>query len=198
VAKLREEWLLELARKITPRIEEVSGQTMPPFRISVGFPTRGALSLKRRVIGQCWPGLMSKDKHHEIFISPLIADELEVAATVAHELVHANVGTAAGHRKPFTRVAYGIGLAGKPTATVAGDGFKDFVMPVLKKIGGFGHAGLTPSTDSRFKPQTTRLLKAACLKCQYTVRVTAKWVNEAGAPICPTHVKPMHVFGIGK
>lgn len=34
------------------------------------------------------------------------------------------------------------------------------------------------------KKQSTRLLKAECAECGYVVRVTAKWVNEVGAPRC--------------
>lgn len=38
---------------------------------------------------------------------------------------------------------------------------------------------------------TTRLLKAECLDCGYTVRVTNKWLAGKGAPICPCNLKPM-------
>ncbi len=31
----------------------------------------------------------------------------------------------------------------------------------------------------------TRMLKACCGDCAYTVRVTRKWLDEAGAPLCP-------------
>lgn len=34
------------------------------------------------------------------------------------------------------------------------------------------------------KPQTTRLLKAACSSCGYTVRVTKRWADK-GLPVCP-------------
>lgn len=35
------------------------------------------------------------------------------------------------------------------------------------------------------KKQTTRLLKAACPKCGYAVRITKGWVTESGLPKCP-------------
>ncbi len=31
----------------------------------------------------------------------------------------------------------------------------------------------------------TRMLKAICGDCAYTVRVTRRWLDEAGPPICP-------------
>ena len=37
------------------------------------------------------------------------------------------------------------------------------------------------------KKQSSRLLKAECESCGYTVRVTRKWVDQVGAPHCPTH-----------
>jgi hypothetical protein len=36
------------------------------------------------------------------------------------------------------------------------------------------------------KKQTTRLLKCECAECGYTARVTAKWIKDSGAPMCPT------------
>jgi hypothetical protein len=38
-------------------------------------------------------------------------------------------------------------------------------------------------------------LKAECGDCGYTVRVTRKWVDDAGAPHCPKH-GAMQVDGI--
>jgi hypothetical protein len=38
---------------------------------------------------------------------------------------------------------------------------------------------------------STRLLKAECEECGYTVRVTKKWLEAKGAPICPCNMKPM-------
>lgn len=35
------------------------------------------------------------------------------------------------------------------------------------------------------KKQSTRMIKASCPECGYTVRVTRKWLDTAGAPICP-------------
>ena len=36
------------------------------------------------------------------------------------------------------------------------------------------------------KPQGTRLLKTFCKTCGYTCRVTKRWIDKAGTPICPT------------
>lgn len=185
----REHWLNEAAEEIKPIIEEVTGIQMPPFRISCGWPSKGGLSVKRRTIGQCWDGYVSKSGHAELFISPVIGDELEVAGTIAHELIHANIGTKHGHRAPFVRVMRAIGLTGKPTATVPGQQFKEFADPILKKLGPYPHAQLVPNPN--IKVQSTRLLKVVCPKSGYVIRVTRKWLDTTGAPLCPCHKEPM-------
>lgn len=101
-------------------------QPLPPetVRVSWGFPSRRATG-KKKTVGICFDPSCTKDAHSEIYIHPIHATkdapELEIAATLAHELAHAAVGTKHGHKAPFTRVAYAIGLIGKPTVTVAGE-----------------------------------------------------------------------------
>jgi hypothetical protein len=192
----REAWLLELAKHITPIIENTTNIEMPKYRISVGFPSRGALSTKRRVIGQCWSGLISPSGHSELFISPMIDDRVSVAATVAHEMIHAAVGVKEGHRKPFSRAARGIGLEGKPTATYAGPKFISHVKPILKNIGSYPHTAL--ALDTLVARQTTNMLKVQCGKCGYVLRTTSKWLTKQGAPICPCNNLPMDILKVAK
>jgi len=42
-----------------------------------------------------------------------------------------------------------------------------------------------PADFAEVKPQGTRLLKASCPGCGYTVRITQKWLTKAGTPTCP-------------
>jgi hypothetical protein len=42
-------------------------------------------------------------------------------------------------------------------------------------------------------PQATRLLKVQCSTCGYVARVTKRWIDKAGAPVCPTDRAPMIV-----
>ena len=39
--------------------------------------------------------------------------------------------------------------------------------------------------------QSTRMVKVVCAGCGYTARTTRKWLDEAGAPICPCNQEPM-------
>lgn len=59
----------------------------------------------------------------------------QIAAILAHELVHAAVGIAAGHGKAFKRIAVGLGLVGPMRATTPGDAFLAAVAPILAAAG---------------------------------------------------------------
>jgi hypothetical protein len=110
----------------------------------------------------------------------------QIAAVLAHELVHAAVGIAAGHGKTFKRVAIGLGLVGPMRATTPGDAFLTVVTPILAAAGPLPHARLdTGGETTAPKKQATRMLKCECATCGYTVRTARKWLETAGAPLCP-------------
>lgn len=186
----REDWLMKTARILERLFEEAGYGEAPKYRASIGFPSTGS---RGKRIGECWADTCSKGKTHEIFIHPGESDSLEVAAILAHEMVHAYVGLAAGHGPAFRKCATGIGLEGKMTATRPGEKFQVFFLDHIKpKMGTIPHETLSSSAESSTKKQTTRLLKASC-ECGYTVRITRTWVDEVGAPHCPLHGE-MDVF----
>jgi len=83
---------------------------------------------------------------------------MQGAAILGHELVHAAVAVAAGHRKEFRRIARGIGLIGHMTATTAGPEFEKALRPILEKQGScptadFGRLFAVSSHSSRRKRQ---------------------------------------------
>jgi len=177
----REIWLQRLVEQLNRKLFD---KKMPAYRVTCGWPSRGALATKQRTIGQCFYPAASKDKTTELIVSMALDDPMEVAAVIAHEMVHAVVGPEAGHKGPFRKLALQIGLEGKMTATVAGETFKQTVQPILDKLGTYPHAKV--DGRERVKKQTTRLIKAVC-ECGYTVRITRKWIDELGAPLCPVH-----------
>jgi hypothetical protein len=184
----REDWLSAVAEKMAPWFAD-RGHPLPAVRMAVGFTSKGMRSNR---IGECWSDVCSGDGVHEIFITPQIDDPMRVAGILAHELVHAAVGLEAKHGRKFKKVATAIGLEGKMTATTEGEAFKRAAAPILEAVGPLPHKSLSASAKSSGpKKQTTRLLKCACSECGYTVRVTAKWLETAGAPICPTDGVPM-------
>ena len=185
----REDWLK--AGMVALRAHFATcGYTVPDnVRATCGFPSRGALSARKRTIGQCWDQEASAGAVFEVFISPVVADSCEVLAILAHELVHATVGLKAGHGKAFKQCATAIGLAGKMTSTTAGESFKRYASDLAGRIGEYPHAKLDPRVG--VKKQSTRLIKCACEECGYTVRVARTWLENAGAPICPLDKQSM-------
>lgn len=111
----------------------------------------------------------------------------QIAAILAHELVHAAVGISAGHGKAFKRIAIGLGLVGPMRATTPGAAFLAAVAPILATAGSLPYARLdTGGETTRPKEQATRLLKCEFERCGYTVRIARKWLETIGAPLCPT------------
>lgn len=187
----REVWLTALAADMMPHIaavaEEVVGNgtefRFPEVKVSCGWPHKGGLA-KRRVRGQCWDTSASEGNFAEIFISPVEDEADEVAHILAHELIHALLGTAVGHKKPFPQIAKAIGLEGKPTCTVGGEGFKAWADAMVAKLGAYPHAELR-GTVGKTKSKTY-LIKASCPECDYTIRVTQKHIDAGGLPACPS------------
>lgn len=181
----REAWLRDCAEGLRPLFAQ-NGAEIPLYRISCSLPSRGAFAVRKRVIGQCHADENSADGRFEIMISHTVADDMEVAGVVAHELIHAAVGLAVGHKGPFKRLAHAIGLKGPMTSTEPGPDFIRFARPLLDRLGQYPHAKLSEGASGR-KKQGTRLIKVACGRCGYTARTTAKWLDAVGAPHCPLH-----------
>lgn len=181
--KFREEWLNEgliLLRKeiFLPAKHKLD----PKIKVSCGFPSVGAFAAKRRRVAECWYPLKKGDPH-QLFVSPTRADAVTVLDDLTHECVHTITGAKVGHRAGFKKVMWEVGLEGPARATHAGPELKKALTQFAKSLGPYPHVALDKLTTGR-KKQTTRLLKASC-ECGYCVRITSKWVEEAGLPDCP-------------
>lgn len=182
---------------LRPRFAD-AGYTVPDnIKVTCGWPSRAALARKNQRIGECWSDTESDGKVFEVFISPTLAEPVKVLDVLTHELVHATVGVAAKHGKPFKRCALAVGLEGKMRATVAGDALRGVLEGYTRDLGAYPHHELKHMVNGDRK-QGTRLIKAECGVCGYTVRVTRKWLDAAGAPLCPApscndHGKPLQV-----
>ena len=134
----RESWLNGVAAGMAPLFEALGAPLLDRVRVAIGFTSAGRRS---RAIGECWDNRRSADGHFEIFIRPDLAHApdampAQIAAILAHELVHAAVGIKAGHGKPFKRIALGLGLVGPMRATTPGDAFLAAVAPILAAADG--------------------------------------------------------------
>lgn len=183
----REAWL-EAAVGVLRPLFAAAEIPCPEVRVSCGFPSTGALATKKRRIGECWDGLMSKDGKPQLFISPLLVETSGpggVLATLVHEMVHAAIGCKAGHGPKFKKAMTKVGLEGKPTSTIAGSGLLERFPGVHSQLViPYPHSELILTKER--KVQTTRMHKCECEACGYTVRLAKKWL-EVGIPECPVH-----------
>lgn len=177
----REQWLTKVAEEFCwPRILKAGGENNP-YRVSVGFPHgRGNAS---KAIGQCWPTQSSAGKTHEIFISPVLGNGFEATHVLLHECIHASDGNKNGHKGLFRKLAKAVGLAGKMTATVPSEELALDIKLYLRSIEDYPHDKLSINSGGDPKPGS-RLLKAVCEDCGYTIRTTQKWIDEVGLPTC--------------
>lgn len=184
----REAWLAAGVEHFRPDFAANGYPLKRKVRVTCGWPSRGGLALKARTVGECWYASASADGANEIFISPVLADPITVGHVLLHELCHAAVATP-GHRDPFRSLALKMGLTGPMRSTTPGDLLKMRLNALCDELGPYPHAALN-GTAQEWKKQGTRLLKCECLVCGYTARITWKWIDEVGLPLCPNTTHP--------
>lgn len=183
------------------------------IRISVGWGSIGARQESAVVLGVTYHTSASEDGVNEIFISPEDASAMTMLATLLHELVHVALNNQDGHKGRFTKMAKALKLTGKMTSTTASDELAPIFEKMIETLGAYpgarmnvgsrrrgpdagGFAGFPDSFfggrgfSSSGSTQGTRMLKVSCQEAGcpaigYTVRMTQKWINEFGTPICP-------------
>lgn len=186
--KTREEWLEAMTNALRPKFKAAGYAIPAKVHVSCAFPSTRGTAKKNRAIGECWPASSSESGHAEIFISPTLSDPIAVGGTLVHELLHAAIEPMhpdkhVGHGAAFKAAMGPLGMTGKATATTESAELKRELAAIAKKLGKYPHAAM--KLNLRGKVQGTRLLKAECPECGYVIRVTAKWINEAGLPTCP-------------
>lgn len=177
----REEWLNAAVEEFRAVFDAKATPIAANIRVTCGFP----LTAKRSgSIGECWADTASADKVMEIMVSPTLADAYRVMDVLVHELCHTTAG-AMNHGVNFKKAADAMHLlpsAGKAgyKATTGGDVFKAAFSDIIDSLGAYPHGALTVSNR---KVQTTRMLKAVCPCCGYSIRLSAKWAAQ-GLPSC--------------
>jgi len=173
----REEWLNQATGMLA--IGVFQGHKIPQVKISVGF-TGGGL----KTLGAHWAPASSDDNIGQIYITPTQSDSVEVLAVLVHELCHAVVGNEHKHGKVFKRCAVAVGLEGKMTSTHASKQLVERLNVIVKDLGPIPHSKLNPKMNPK-KKDGTRMIKIICVnETGYNVRMTQKWIDEAGLPVC--------------
>jgi len=157
----REQWLMQAVEELRP-LFQAAGYSLPTtVRVTCGFPSTARRS---GTLGETWSAADSADGATEVMISPVLAGAADVLAVLLTQL-----SVAADGRKH----AQVLSAVGSNPDDYAG---------LLADLGDYPHAALALPTKAT---QVTRMLKACCPSCGYTVRLTQKWVSK-GLPICGT------------
>jgi hypothetical protein len=193
----REGWLLDAKKLMAPQFESIGLMLPSNLRVCIGFPSSGRRGNR---LGECWMPSHSRDGTIEIFIRIDADDGLRVLDIFTHELLHAALPPRTGHGKEFRKYGLLLGMEKGPMRhALPGAALREKLAAIAAQLGALPHAPLDfrrhangngededgPDTP---KKQKTRLLKALCAKGHdYSCRITAKWVHEVGAPLCPQH-----------
>jgi len=181
----REEWLNRLANHMKKSLfkKEANVDVPADIAISCGFTSSGG---RGAAIGECWYKEASEAKRPEIFIKPNQAEPMRVAGILAHEMIHATLGSGFGHGKEFKKIALAIGLEGKMTATTEGEKFKSILTKILKRMPPYPHKSL--NAGGQGSPKKKQPWKASVnLRCpvdDYYIKTTLECFNMA-RPACP-------------
>ena len=185
----REEWLIQAIEEFRPVFDAVHRPLPDLIKVACGFPYGAKRS---KAIGQCFSAKATKEGVVQIFISPVLSERIEVLETLVHELCHATPN-GMNHGKVFQSVASSVGLIAVGTgknawrATKASNTFVSDYASILEALGVYPNPPITVTVDT--KTQTTRMLKAECPSCGYTIRLSAKWAYDADGiprlPECP-------------
>lgn len=170
------------------------GLKTKPESIIFTIQTKG----KKNALGWFWADrwkTTNKETVQEINLSAETLRNCNPGEVLIHELAHAENHTLGikdctnnVHNKKFKAMAEQLGLLVKPRDKRYGFGFTDLGDPAKAFL-----ASIKFNAElfklNRLEPISslkagTRLLKCQCPKCEYTVRVTQKWI-DVGLPVCP-------------
>lgn len=180
----REDWMTAASEMILDDLimPLVTEYDRPKYRVSVGFP---AGHRNKKVLAMCWARTASTGGVNEIFVTPERAEIINILETLAHELIHAVDDCESGHRGFFARIARGIGLEGKLTATYAGEQLRETLEGYVALLGEYPHEAMDVSAR---KKDGTRQLKVTCSNCELIFRTSQKWLDhidcESHCPVC--------------
>jgi hypothetical protein len=182
IYRTREEWLVAaLWKKLDAHFTAAGFEVPSNIKVTCGWPSRQATARKIRRIGECWDSTASADTQFEIFISPLIDDRIDVIAILLHEVIHATVGLAAGHRAPFSQAAKKLGLMSPWTQIHPSEELKVEIAGWLNDLGEYPHGKIDVAHgQSSDRKQSTRMLKLECGSCGTIVRTSHKWLEYHG------------------
>jgi hypothetical protein len=173
----REAWLQRVIDVWRPLFDRAGRELPTSIRVSVGRPPSGSHT------GVYYPPDASDDGVASIFVHPVISDSTRAAGIVVHLLCHAALGDRK-HGIMFRHLATRVGLIGPMRKTMEGPLFQQIMPFVIDRAGLYPHAALRQIKGLDKLPPGSRLIRARCLGCGYTLRAAQKWLS-VGVPTCP-------------
>lgn len=177
----REGWLTLVAACLEESI--FADFVLAPYRLACGWPSRDAASKHGRCLGECHALQASQSGVHEIFISPTLAERLEVAGVVCHELAHVVAGVAAQHGTDYLRVCRHIGLTrGEARSIMPGIALNRQLKKIVSGLPSYPHRPLSPC---RRKPaRSSGNVRLLCGLCGCRIYTSRHWLRRVGLPRC--------------
>ena len=188
----RDSWLQALDRHLADMFRDHGVTRIPRARMSTGFTSHGN-KMAGQVLAQCWASDVSKDNTFEIFVDPMSDDDLDVAASLAHERIHTILGIAEGHGRNFAHLALAIGLRLPATSTTPGERFIAWFNNVKKEIGRYPHASLEYNSAPMFykKQKSDTFLSVRCPECDYYAKIPTYHAIKGPRVQCPHDHGPL-------
>jgi hypothetical protein len=206
----REAWLDEAVRELRP-IFTAAGYELPAVvRVSVGFGLtfRGE---NASILGQTIATAGTADGIAQAFVSPAVADGVEVLRILVHELGHVADDCRDGHKGRFAEIMKHVGCEGPMTQALPGVELTARLVLLADRLGAYPHGAVDmakmlspvatpvgpdgkpvsrPRVHSGPAKQGSRMLKVSCQSegCEahgYTVRMARSWIDKFGTPLCP-------------
>jgi len=183
----RETWLNLVIDKAVPLFDNAGfkiSDIREKLKVSCSVMVGMRKTKKFNAIGQHLPPEWNKNKNHELLISPVLEDEIDVVGVLIHEMVHAiqrhKYGNSVkAHGKEFRAIALAVGLTGKMTATTESPELVETIKKWVSEIGKYPHDKV--NFEGRTK-QSTRLLKLECEHCGFIARSSGGAINTYGYP----------------
>jgi len=178
----REEWLNKARDLIIEQVfKPYEVHFAPIIRVSVGL-------CPGKSIGVCCDPNFADDGAINIFITPEHGDKeaMEILSTLTHELVHAanysDGHDQAGHGHQFKKIAYEVGLEGRPKSCGAKEGSELYttLSGIYMTLGEYPHAPL--HKKEKKTRQSEMITYVSETDEEYTVKLKFSQVYEKGAP----------------